>query len=426
MKEFFLQRQRSILFFFIVGLVVRIVYLLLTYKESYTALPDSYAYDDMSSRFLAGDFDFNRKDFIIAPLYLLVLALFKLIFGAFWLQALIAFQVIISACTVFYVWKLAELLFSSVRVAAFASLIYCFYVPLFYFISVIAQETIFLFLLIGFIFHFVRFLNTTERRDMFIAGCFFAAAYFTKSFVNLFVPFLIFLVFYLCKSITIRERIVSLALFFSTAVILAIPVGIHNYNKSGMFVTSSNGGGVVFFMANSNVNYLDVTDSDTSNAARFPNGRKVFAFSYFPNPTYDSIMNLPDKQKEKALWDGGFKWIKENKEKFLTIRAINFFRMLMPGNSLSRYPFKLWLGAFIFSFPLYLLAYIGIIKSLKAGFKKHLWILAWIVAISIMHIMFIFTNRYRTYTYDIFYIVYASFTIDILIKWFKSRRTSVA
>jgi len=424
MKEFFLQRQRPILLFFLLGLVVRTTFILLTYKESYSALPDSRLYDAMSSNFLTGDFNFNRGDFIIAPLYLFVLAFFKLIFGAYWLKTLIGFQILVSAATVYYVWKLAEVIFKSSRISVIASLIYCLYVPLFYFNSVIAQETIFLFFVVGFIFHFVSFLNTNQRKDMFIAGCFFAGAYFTKSFVNLFVPFLIFLVFYLCRNISIRERIISIILFFITVVILAIPVGIHNKNKSGMFVTSSNGGGLVFFVANCELNYRDVTDSDTSDASRFPNGRKIFTFDNFPNATYDSIMKLPGKQKEQAFWDGGFRWIKENKEKFLAIRAVNFFRMIMPGNSWSRYPFKLWLASFVFAFPLYMLAYFGIIRALKMDFKKHLWILAWLVAISIMHIMFIFTNRYRTFTYDIFYIVYASFALDFLITYFKSRKAS--
>ena len=145
-------------------------------------------------------------------------------------------------------------------------------------------------------------------------------------------------------------------------------------------------------------------------------------YDFFPNPIYDSIMQLSVKDKQGAFWHAGFEWIKENPAKFLKIRAMNFIRLIIPGNSWNRYPFRIWFASFIFSLPLFLLGFYGLFKAFNEDWKRHLWIAAYIAAISIIHIMFIFTNRYRTYTFDLFYGLYAAYALDFLLTKYRKRR----
>ena len=85
---------------------------------------------------------------------------------------------------------------------------------------------------------------------------------------------------------------------------------------------------------------------------------------------------------------------------------------------------------FIFA-PLYVLAYLGIIKSIKLNFEKHNWILTLFIAMLVFSVVFSFESRFRTVTLEPFYSIYAAFsayhlrikfdflTIVNKIKWAK-------
>lgn len=422
-KEIFQNKKKSIIFFFLTGILVRIVYYLVTYSDSYILMPDSHSYDKISIALLSGDFNFDRDNFIAAPLLPFLLFVLKSIFASNWIHALIILQIIVSSATVYYVWQLSELLFSNRRISLIVSAFYTLYPPLFYFIHSIAQETLFLFFLNAFAFYFVRYLYRSERKDNILAALFFTATYLTKSFISLYVPFMVLLVLLQCRQISIPKRMVSLVQFYLIVLVLVIPVGINNYNHHKVFVTSSNGGGVVFFAANCELNYIDLTNTPSGGTKPYEYGKApIMTFDFFPNPTYDSIMALPVKVKQDAFWHAGFEWIKENPGKFLKIRVLNFVRLIIPGNSWNRYPFRLWFASFIFGLPLFLLGYTGLFLAIKENWKKHLWILAYLASISVMHIMFIFTNRYRTYTFDLFYGMYAAYALDFLLTKLRKRR----
>jgi 4-amino-4-deoxy-L-arabinose transferase-like glycosyltransferase len=324
---------------------------------------------------------------------------------------------------VYYLWQLTELLFQNKRVTLFAAFFYTCYPPLFYFIHTIAQETIFLFFLSAFAFHFVRYLQTGKMKDNLLAALFFTMTYLTKSFISLYVPFIVLLMLFHLQHISLTKRIMAVIQFFIIVLVLVIPVGINNNTYYGTFVTSSNGGGLVFFVANSELNYVDLTNTPSGKDKAYEFGKAPkMAFTYFPNPTYDSILKIPVKDKANAFWHAGFKWIKENPAKFFKIRVMNFIRLILPGNSWNRYPFWMWLFSFLSGLPLFLLAYYGITKSMMANWKKHLWIILYILSMSIMHIMFIFTNRYRTFTFDFFYGMYAAYGLDLLLTRYRSAK----
>jgi hypothetical protein len=139
-------------------------------------------------------------------------------------------------------------------------------------------------------------------------------------------------------------------------------------------------------------------------------------YNKFQNFNQDSVAALPSKQRQHAYYNAALGWIMDNPQKFLQLKAMNFLRYLLPGNSWNHYPFKKWLLSFVLAFPIYLFGYYGFFICIKNSFSEHLWFLLYLLAFAFMFTVFIFVNRYRTYLVDVFFLLYAAYAVERLIN----------
>ena len=98
----------------------------------------------------------------------------------------------------------------------------------------------------------------------------------------------------------------------------------------------------------------------------------------------------------------------------------------MPGVNLAWYPFSQWLLSLIVSTPVYILGYIGIIRSLRQDFKRHIWVLGLVLSLLAFSTAFYVQNRFRTITLEPSYLMYAAATTSYLLHKFSGRYKSFA
>ena len=80
----------------------------------------------------------------------------------------------------------------------------------------------------------------------------------------------------------------------------------------------------------------------------------------------------------------------------------------MPGFNILHHPFNMWLLTFMISLPIFILAYVEIIRNLYTNYKFHLTTLSIFSGMLSVAIIFYAYNRYRVTTIEPYYVMYAS------------------
>ena len=100
----------------------------------------------------------------------------------------------------------------------------------------------------------------------------------------------------------------------------------------------------------------------------------------------------------------------------------------MPGFNILHHPFNMWLLTFMISLPIFIFAYVEIIRNLFTNYKSHLTIVSIFSGMLSVAIIFYTYNRYRTVTIEPYYVMYAcSFMVYFLqekFKFFTATKTS--
>ena len=423
----FLKNSRPVrihLIIFSVFFLVRLLFVLISGFDNYELQGDVHRYLVLSEKVLKGDFNFDIGIFIVAPFYPVYIAIHKLLFGSFWDIALSISQMTLASLSGVYLYKSARLLFNDDnRKALLATGIYCVFPMTLIYVHTFAQEILFQSFLIIFIYYLIQSVKKGSYKYLIISAIIFSITFLVKSHILLYAPFVVIFFFLNFKN-QFRKSILFSGLFGLIALTSTLPFGLYNLKHHKVYTLSSNGVELFFYAGNTEYSYQWIVNTPER-------GTKEFAillgmdtgFSYYNGPSFDSITRLPQHIKHKLYLKEAVEWVKNNQEKFWEMKWQNFVRFFMPGISFKHYPFLEALIIFIVSFPVYLLAYIGIAIALKRNFSLHFWVLGMMVTMLIFSVIFYLQSRFRIITMEPFYTLYSGYAFSEIIDYFKSRRS---
>jgi hypothetical protein len=166
---------------------------------------------------------------------------------------------------------------------------------------------------------------------------------------------------------------------------------------------------------------VDVPKKGTDDFRRIRNVNRTAGYFNGSMAHYDSILRLPQKEKQRMFFNEGLAWIKANPIKFIKLKAIDALLFLTPGISYSHYSLTHWLLAFLLSLPIYLLAYYAILKLYISGNPNFVFVFYLFLSMLIFSMVWYVQNRFRTITIEPFYIIYAAYALTgILNKNFQT------
>jgi len=414
-------QKLSIQLFFL-HLITRFLFILVIgFFNNYKLQPDSSWLVELGMNASKLDFNFELERFVVSPLYPMIIGIMKIIFGELWNVALILTQLILAALSGVYIYKIAFLLFNNKKTGIIASLLFSIYPMTLWFTNTFSQESIFQALFIFSIYFLLKSIKTSNIYYVIASSILFSLAYLTKSHILLFSIFIPLIYFHHYKFK--KQTFIYSITFALISLLFSVPYGIHCYKTHDTYIISSNGGGFQFYLGNSGAGYKTIVDVPSKDDEDYKRMKLITASAgYFSGSQslYDSILSLPQKEKQKAFFNEGVVWIKDNPKKFVTLKLYDTMFFLIPGVSWRHYPFLNWFFSFFVSFPIYLFSYISIISLIR---KKDM---AVIPIIYIFISMFLFStvwyvqNRFRTITLEPFFIVYASYSLmKIIEKKFK-------
>lgn len=403
---------------FFLHLVTRFLFILVIgFFNNYRLQADSYWLVELGMQASRLDFNFELDRFVVSPLFPMIIGFLKIIFGEVWNVALIIIQLLLSALSGVYIYKIAFQLFNNKKTGIIASLLFSIYPMTLWFTNTFSQECIFQSLFIFSIYFLLKSIKSSNIYYVIISSILFSLAYLTKSHILLFSIFIPLIYFHHYKFK--KQTFIYSITFAIISLLFSVPYGLHTYKTHDSYIISSNGAGFQFYLGNSEAGYKTVVDVPSKNSDDYKRMKLITASAgYFSGSQsmYDSILSLPQKEKQTAFFYEGVDWIKNNPQKFLKLKLYDTMFFLVPGVSWRHYSFWNWMFSFLVSFPIYLLSYISIISLIR---KKDL---AVIPIVYIFISMFLFStvwyvqNRFRTITLEPFLVIYASYTIMLIIE----------
>ena len=102
-----LSEKQLIWAIFMLFFSIRLAYFLLSPSNCFDLQLDSYRYNHLAQQLLQGNDDFNILVFIPSPLIIYVFAFFQYFFGQHYILAMATFQLILSACSGVYLYKIS-------------------------------------------------------------------------------------------------------------------------------------------------------------------------------------------------------------------------------------------------------------------------------------------------------------------------------
>jgi hypothetical protein len=211
-------------------------------------------------------------------------------------------------------------------------------------------------------------------------------------------------------------------IFTVIVIVFSLPFGLYNYFVNGTYVISSNGAGYQFYLGNTEAGYLTIVNVPEKGSVEFEKMEDICRNAGYINGSeskYNSILNQPQKIKQKVFYKEAINWIKLNPMKFVILKLYDALFFLFPGVSFRHYNFFKWITSFIVCAPIYILAYISIYRRCRNNFSKHAWILYLFISMLIFSTVWYVQNRFRTITLEPFYIIYASVYLYQALKSFS-------
>lgn len=397
---------------FLAALIVRGAFLLATIALGIGFDQDNQRYDEQSTGILAGDLDLETEYFITAPLYPYTQALFKYVLGQGWLVGLTLAQLLLCAWSAVYLWRIASRFFDR-RVALVAATVYVVFPLTLIWVGTPAQDMPFLIALIFALHALFKAVHSDQLGRTIAAASLFAITFLIKSHILLFAPFIPIYWWWNCGA-TPRRRILHITAFVATCCAFTLPYGLYNLRQHGLYVISSTGQGGFFMVGHNEDVYRFIVDPPPLGT---PEHRRIFNMQYrIMDELRDTLATLPHKEKQAVMLHAGLDWCRANPGKVAELSAWDLAYFLLPGVNPHHYGKATWAALFVISLPLYLLAYAGVWLALRENFRKHSWILALMLAMTVFSVVFYVQNRFRTITLEPYYIIYASFALVRLAR----------
>jgi hypothetical protein len=377
--------------------------------NNYALQPDSHWLVAFGMEAAKGNFNFELERFIASPLFPVIVGLFKFTFNQDWPIYLIIFQLTISALSGVCLYKIGLMLFDKKNTALIASLIFAVFPMTLWFNHTFSQECLFQAFFIFSVYYLIKSVILRQLRYVIASAIFFSCAYLTKSHILLFSLFIPVIYFYYFRFKI--DTIIYSAVFASIALLFSLPYGIYQYKINDVYVISSNGGPYQFYLGNTNAGYKTVVDVPQKKSDDYYKIKDIVKYAGYFNGSqakYDSMLALKQKDKQSLFAKEAFRWIKDNPLKFIELKVYNLLFFLLPGISWRHYEFHLWLMSFIISMPIYLAAYITMYKWFKEGKPYLIIIMSIFGSMMLFSVVWYVQNRFRTITIEPFYIMLAA------------------
>jgi 4-amino-4-deoxy-L-arabinose transferase-like glycosyltransferase len=370
---------------------------------------DPGAYDEAALSILRGDG--YRNDIFYAyrpPGYSFFLAGIYVIFGHSYLVVKLV-QIVLSALTGWLIYLLMKRLHAE-RSALLAAAFFALYPPFVKYTSLLWSETLFIFLVVAFMYFLFKSQEAFRPLAGLAAGFFLGAASLTREAA---IYFLIPAAFWFLIDLPGPDRFRLFLRRFGpvllATVVVISPWAIRNYRLFRSFIPVSTNGGINFYIGN-----------NTQATGKYYSG-------YPPRTTLPAEVRGSSKEKYLALeleiqrnsYKEGLRFIRQNPGFFarLTLKKFFFFwRPPLSGLNFSRNSQEsfyrlLWL---IFYLAVLVLALPGLVLALKI-FKKH-WLLLhlWIILVTGVHIFTFVDARFQLPIIP-FLMMFAAFMLDRLL-----------
>ena len=351
------------------------------------------------------NFNFELERFVASPLFPSLVGMLKIIFGNNWNVILIFVQLFLSSLSGVYIFKIGNLLFNK-KVGIISSLIFAVFPLTLWYTNTFSQECIFQALFIFSVYYLIKSIKYNSVNFVLLSSILFSLAYLTKSHILLFSVF-IPIIYYHFYGFT-KQTLLYSFVFSSVALIFSLPYGLYTYKNHNQYIISSNGAGYQFYLGNTDAGYKTVVDVPVKGTPEFKKMQDITVTAGYFNGSqahYDSILHLPQKEKQRIFLEQGIVWIKNNPMKFLKLKFYNTVLFLSPGVSLRHYGFLNWLFSFLLSLPIYLLAYYAMFKLYKSRNMNFIFIFYIFITMLLFSVVWYVQNRFRTITIEPFYII---------------------
>ncbi len=382
--------------------------------------PDNFRYLEQSDRILEGNFNLEEKLFITAPLFPYILALFKFLFASKYVFALQAFQIILSGVSVIFLMLGSKLIFKNYYTTLLTGLVYSIYPVTLYYVHQFSQESIFQSLFIISIYYFLHYMDTGRLNSLLKFSLIFSLALLTKSIILLIFPFLMLSA--LIKFKLTKKTIGHIVSCAAILLLITLPYGAYNKFVNGSYVIASSGQGGHFLTGHNDDFYIYVTNPPPRDSSEY---RRLRNMDY---KIFDQLEPIIEGKNHKFQQDiylqAGIEWSLQNPKKLLELAWINIRNFIMPGFNIFHHPFSMWLLTFMISLPIFIFAYVEIIRNLLTNYKSHLTILSIFSGMLSVAIIFYAYNRYRVTTIEPYYVMYAcSYMVYVLQEKLKYMRS---
>ena len=409
-------KYAEVIFIFCLAFMFRYLFSIFSGIDNFDG-PDNYRYLVQSDAILEGNFNLQEKLFITAPLFPYLLAFFKWAFASNYIIALEAFQIFLSSISVIFLMLTSNLIFNNKRVALLTGLVFSMYPITLYYAHQFSQESIFESLFIISIYFFSLFLSTRRYIDLIIFSIIYSLALLTKSIILLIFPFLILAILFKFKlsAKTILQVCSSVLIIF----VLTLPYGVYNKIVNNSYVIASSGQGGHFLTGHNDDFYIYVTNPPAKDSAEY---QRLVNMEYKIFDELDEkVKDRDHKYQQDTYLNAGIKWSLENPRKVLELTWINFRNFVTPGFNFFHHPFHLWLLTFLMSLPIFIMAYLEIVRMLLAKPYDHLVIVSIFFGMLSVALIFYAQNRYRAVTIEPYYLIYFSSFLVFLYDRFKKK-----
>ena len=403
---------------FITHLLSRIIFIFLNgFFNNYGLQADSTWLVEFGLRNAANlDFNFELERFVASPLFPSIVGMLKIVFGENWNVMLIIIQLFLSALSGVFVYKIGSLLFNK-KAGIVSTLVYAVFPLTLWYTNTFSQECIFQVLFILSVYYLIKSVKKSSIYLVLLSSIYFSLAYLTKSHILLFSIFIPVIYFHFYGFT--KKTFVYSSLFAFVALLFSMPYGIYSFKNHKQYIISSNGAGYQFYLGNTEAGYKTVVDVPAKGTVEFKKLQDITVTAGYFNGSqtrYDSILNLPQKEKQSLFFKEGITWIKANPLKFIELKIYNAILFLTPGVSWRHYSFLNWLFSFLLSLPIYFLAYYAIFKLYKKRNINNVFIFYIFMSMLLFSLVWYVQNRFRTITIEPFYIIYASYVISGFIE----------
>jgi 4-amino-4-deoxy-L-arabinose transferase-like glycosyltransferase len=398
---------------FFLSFLIRIFYLLISYKLNFDPVSccDWSRYNEISDNIINGNFNLDTGAFIVAPIFPYFVSLIKIINYDHHILVIQIFQIFLSSISVIFLMKISDLFFSNKLITIITGLVYCIYPITFWYVFYLGQETIFQSLFIISIYYLSLSLQKDNFINIGLFSLFFALAFLTKSHIILFYPF-VFLIFFIKKK-KFLFAIKNFTIFTLLILLIAMPHGISNKKINNFYVISTTGLGFHFLIGHNDDFYKMVTNPPPKTSEEY---KRIWSMDYNIMKKIDNNNKLNHQEKDRLRLVEGINWIKKYPKKTIELFIINSINFLKPGFNKLHQDYLKWLISFLISFPVYVLAYMGIIKNIYKDFSNHTTVLFILISMFLFSTIFYSQNRFRVITIEPFYLIYGSYYFHHLIR----------